>query len=46
MRSYELWLKENVEEKPRTPLGTMATEHETAETMAQMFRDYWTHCMA
>lgn len=46
MRSYELWLKENVEEKQRTPLGTMATEDETAKTMAQMFRDYWMHCMA
>jgi hypothetical protein len=46
MRSYDLWLKENVEEKPRTPLGTIATEHETAESMTQMFRDYWMHIMA
>lgn len=40
-RSYELWLKANVEELPRTELGTMATEHESAETLAKMFRDHW-----
>lgn len=41
MRSFELWVKDNVEEEPRTSVGTIATEHETAEALMQAARSYW-----
>ncbi|PRB11898.1 hypothetical protein CQ047_02255 [Microbacterium sp. MYb72] len=46
MRSFELWLIAHVPEDPRTQVGTMATEHETAETLAAATRSYWMSCMA
>ncbi|WP_431031543.1 hypothetical protein [Plantibacter sp. RU18] len=45
MRSFELWTKANVVEEPRTQVGTMATEHETAETLAEATRSYWLKCL-
>lgn len=45
MRSFELWVKDNVAEEPRTQMDTMTTEYETAETLTQAMRSYWLQCM-